>query len=153
MAIPAQIKTLLSWLKTTRDSEISCDDCLADMAEYLEAELESKPGPPRPWPRSGSTWTSAPSAARSMNRSPPRSVPSTLEPEAVTDDQPEVREHAARAGLPGELRVAMVFCVSIPAGDRLGRLETRSPPCRILGGGGGRWRSSPNIGTVVPARS
>ena len=45
MAIPAQIKTLLSWLKTTRDSEISCDECLADLAEYLEAELESKPVP------------------------------------------------------------------------------------------------------------
>ena len=34
-----QIKTLLSFVADTRDDEITCDDCLAGMAEFAETQL------------------------------------------------------------------------------------------------------------------
>ena len=43
MPIPSQVRTLLRWLKATRESEMACDECLAIMAESLEAELERRP--------------------------------------------------------------------------------------------------------------
>ena len=34
-----QLRRLLAFVGSTRDDEIACDDCLADMAEFAEAEL------------------------------------------------------------------------------------------------------------------
>lgn len=35
-----QIKKLLSWVLETRSEEIDCEQCLGDMAQFAEAELE-----------------------------------------------------------------------------------------------------------------
>ena len=43
MPTPSPTQTLLRWLAATRDRELSCDECLAIMAEALEAELASQP--------------------------------------------------------------------------------------------------------------
>ncbi len=34
-----QLRRLLAFVGSTRDDEIACDECLADMAEFAEAEL------------------------------------------------------------------------------------------------------------------
>lgn len=34
-----QLRRLLAFVGSTCDDEIACDDCLADMAEFAEAEL------------------------------------------------------------------------------------------------------------------
>ncbi len=43
MPISPKIQTLLQWLQATRESEITCDECLASMAALLESELENRP--------------------------------------------------------------------------------------------------------------
>ncbi|MEZ4278671.1 MAG: hypothetical protein R3F21_21595 [Myxococcota bacterium] len=34
-----QLRRLLAFVGSTREDEIACDECLADMAEFAEAEL------------------------------------------------------------------------------------------------------------------
>lgn len=43
MPTSAQLRTLLEMLDATRAREMSCDECLAEVAEYLEAEGSDRP--------------------------------------------------------------------------------------------------------------
>lgn len=38
-----QAKVLIEMVKTTRDHEMTCDECLAEIAEFVEARLGEKP--------------------------------------------------------------------------------------------------------------
>ena len=66
-----QVKTLLSFVADTREDEITCDECLAGMAEFAETQ----PSAPRfPTRRSTSRRTSrsaqsAPKSTKSFLRS------------------------------------------------------------------------------------
>jgi hypothetical protein len=39
---PLQAKGLVDWVKGTREQEISCDECLAQVAEFVDIELAGK---------------------------------------------------------------------------------------------------------------
>lgn len=41
----SKIKTLVKALSNTQEDEITCDDCLASVAEFVEYELSGKPMP------------------------------------------------------------------------------------------------------------
>lgn len=43
MPTSTRLRTLLEMLEATRAREIACDECLAQVAEYLEAEREEQP--------------------------------------------------------------------------------------------------------------
>ena len=40
---PAQAKTLIEMVMGTRDQEMTCDACVADIAEFVEVQLAGKP--------------------------------------------------------------------------------------------------------------
>jgi hypothetical protein len=40
---PAQAKSLLEMVLGTRDQEMTCDACLAELAEFVEVQLTGKP--------------------------------------------------------------------------------------------------------------
>ena len=40
--IAEQAKALVDWVKVTRENEMSCDECLAQIAEFVDTELVGK---------------------------------------------------------------------------------------------------------------
>ena len=40
---PEQAKALLEMVLGTRDQEMTCDECVADLAEFVEVQLTGKP--------------------------------------------------------------------------------------------------------------
>ena len=40
---PEQAKALIEMVMGTRDREMSCDECVADIAEFVEVQLAGKP--------------------------------------------------------------------------------------------------------------
>ena len=40
---PEQAKVLIAKVMDTRDQEMTCDECMADIAEFVEVQLTGKP--------------------------------------------------------------------------------------------------------------
>ncbi len=40
---PEQAKALIAKVMGTRDQEMTCDECVADLAEFVEVQLTGKP--------------------------------------------------------------------------------------------------------------